>query len=209
MTTEVIMKRELFGHEISQKSKSEFFSATDLIKAGNHWRSMNGLSLFNLSTYLKGKQASEFIDELKLKYDKKPLSVSRGRNGQTWVHPLLFIDIALAISPKLKIEVYEWLFDHLIKHRNASGDSYKEMCAALYTNHANKKEFPSFVTKVADYIKLKVGVKDWQTASQQQLEKRDKVHIAIKLLCNVLRDPNQAVRYGVYEYCKEDSVLKG
>ena len=42
MVTEVIMKRELFGHEISQKSKSEFFSATDLSKAGNEWRRSNG-----------------------------------------------------------------------------------------------------------------------------------------------------------------------
>ena len=35
------MKRELFGQEISQKSKSEFFSATDLLRAGNKYRAMN------------------------------------------------------------------------------------------------------------------------------------------------------------------------
>lgn len=32
METEVIMTRRLFGCEIKQKSKSEFFSSTDLVK---------------------------------------------------------------------------------------------------------------------------------------------------------------------------------
>jgi len=38
MKTEVIMRRELFGQPISQQSKTEFFSATDLVYAENMWR---------------------------------------------------------------------------------------------------------------------------------------------------------------------------
>jgi hypothetical protein len=34
----------------------------------------------------------------------------------------------------LKIEVYSWLFDKLIKYRNNSGDSYKKMAGALFEN---------------------------------------------------------------------------
>jgi hypothetical protein len=41
METEVIMKRKLFDSEISQKSQSGFFSATDLVNAGNRWRTLN------------------------------------------------------------------------------------------------------------------------------------------------------------------------
>ena len=48
MKTEVVMKREIFGKEIKQKSKSEFFSATDLERAGNAWRATNGLGLFDI-----------------------------------------------------------------------------------------------------------------------------------------------------------------
>lgn len=202
MTTQVIMKRELFGSEIRQQSKTEFFSATDLVNAGNKWRRDNKLNDFNLYQYLKSKSTVEFIKELEKKYEQKVLISSKGRNGSTWVHPLLFIDIALAINPKLKIEVYEWIFDNLIKFRNDSGDSYKEMAAALYIRYNNKREFPTYLSKVAMYIKSQVGVEDWQTATEEQLKKRDKIHDSIKLLCNVLQDTNQAVKLGVQENLK-------
>jgi len=105
MKTEVIMKRELFGREISQKSKSELFSATDLVKAGNLWRAANGLPLFDLGAFLAQKGTKEFMAELAK--SNLTVKVSRpGRSSHTWVHPFLFIDIALAISPTLKIEVY-------------------------------------------------------------------------------------------------------
>ena len=195
------MKRELFGCEISQQSKTEFFSATDLVNAANVWRITNGLKVFNLSQYLKGASFTEFKNELEKKYGSV-ISSSKGRSSNTWVHPLVFIDIALAINPKLKIEVYEWLFDNLIKFRNDSGDSYKEMCSALYTRFGNKREFPSYIQKVANTIKSELGVEDWQTATEEQLKKRDNVHNAIRLYCNVLDDTDQAVRLGLLEHTR-------
>lgn len=199
MVTQVVMKRELFNHEIRQQSKTEFFCATDLIKAGNQWRKDNNLSEFQFYQYLKSKSTVEFIDELEKKYQKKVLLSSKGRSGSTWVHPLLFIDIALAINPKLKVEVYEWLFDNLIKFRNDSGDSYKEMAGALYVRYGDKKKFPDYLSRVANYIRKQVGVEDWQSATEEQLKRRDKIHDSIKLLCNVLQDTNQAVLLGVKE----------
>ena len=207
MKTEVIMKRELFGHQISQKSKSEFFSATDLVKAGNEWRKNEGLNNFNLSQYLKNKNSKEFLLELEKKYNTKCKIVGRGAGSNTWVHPLLFIDIALAINPKLKIEVYEWLFDHLIKYRNQSGDSYKEMCGSLYNLHTNKKEFPAFMSKVANNIRVSLGVNKWEKATQEQLKKRDQIHIAIKLFSNVLSNVDEAVRLGINEYVPNFKLL--
>lgn len=126
MKPAVHMKRELFGCEVEQNSKTEMFNATSLAKAGNKWRAMNGLSDFNLSQWLKSKGTVEFIAALEEKHGDV-LKIGRGRTGSTWIHPLLFIDMALAISPSLKIEVYEWLFDNLLKYRNESGDSYKRM----------------------------------------------------------------------------------
>lgn len=201
METQVIMKRELFGMAISQQSKSEFFSATDLSKAGNKWRRINNLSDFNLAQYLKSKSAIEFIDELKSKYGKVIIK-GRGRNSNTWVHPLLFIDIALAINPKLKIEVYEWLFDNLIKYRNDSGDSYKQMAAAIFSRYPNKRGYTEYLKRIANYIKSQLKVKDWETATEEQLKKRDLIHNSIRLLCNVLNDTDQAVKLGVIENLK-------
>lgn len=195
METQVLMKREIFGSEIAQQSKSEFFSATDLVRSGNKWRRANELIDFNMAQWLKTKQVKEFIAEIEDKHGK----CLKRANKITWVHPLLFIDMALAISPKLKIEVYEWLFDHLIKHRNESGDSYKEMTGALYTRFNNNKEFPSFMVSVANYIRGMCKVKDWQTANENQLKLRDSIHRSIKTLCVVLDDPREAVRIGVNE----------
>lgn len=198
MKTEVIMKRELFGQEISQKSQSEFFSATDLTKAGNKWRSANGYSDFNLSQYLKGSKTMEFIEEMNAKYGQSVIS-GRGRNAHTWVHPLLFIDIALSINPKLKIEVYEWLFDKLIKYRNDSGDSYKEMSAAIFTRVNNIRDFQSLIQRIACQIKESLKISDWQYATELQLQKRDKMHNSIKLLCRVLKDVDSIVRIAIEE----------
>jgi len=193
------MRRELFGEEVLQKSKSEMFSASHLARAGNKWRQEQGMTEFNLSQFLKNKSTAEFIAELEGKYGKC-IEISRGANGNTWVHPLLFIDIALAISPKLKVEVYEWLFDNLIKYRNDSGDSYRRMSSALWTRYDNKRDFPRFIQKVAEYIREKCGVTDWQGANEKQLELRDKIHNSITTLTNVLRDPSESVRIGVREH---------
>jgi len=199
MKTQIEMKRELFGVQIKQQSKTEFFSATDLTKAGNMWRRSRGIGDFNLSVFLKSKGTAEFIKELHDKY-AIVISKGRGRNSQTWVHPLLFIDIALAINPKLKVEVYEWLFDNLIKFRNDSGDSYKEMSAAIWQRFQNKREFPKYIARVAKHIRKSCKIEDWNTATEDQLRLRDKIHYSIKTLTNVLTSTDEAVRLGVNEH---------
>lgn len=195
MNTEVIMKRELFGCQISQKSKTEMFSATDLVAAGNKWRVSNGLPFFNLAAFFQNKSTKEFVSMLEDKYGVVKIN-SRGKGVHTWVHPLLFIDIALAISPQLKIEVYEWLFDHLLRYRNESGDSYKKMSGALFIKHGNKTVFPRYIQSVAEQIKVACGVKDWQSARESDLKKRDRIHESIALLCDVL-PVDEAVRIGI------------
>lgn len=204
MKTEVVVKRPFMGSEVKQRSKTEMFSATDLVKIGNTKRRELGKSEFQLSAFLNQKSTKEFIEELQ-KTNERVVIKGRGRSANTWVHPLLFIDIALSINPKFKVEVYSWLYDQLIKHRNESGESYKKMAGSLYHIQSNKAEFPRFITKVADYIRERAGVKDWNTASETQLELRNKMHENIALLSDVLRDPRQAVRIGVEKALKEYS----
>ena len=198
MKTEVIMKRELFGNEISQKSKSEFFSATDIVKAGNKWRISENKSIFNFTTWLKTKSTQEFIKELESVYGKVIVK-SRGKKEykQTWVHPYLFIDLALAINPKLKIKVYDWLYDYLLKYRNSSGDSYNKMTGAIFKNCTNKENFRNEIKKIANKIKLVCGVTDWQRANENQLKLRDKIHDNISLLSYVMRDNEQILNIAI------------
>ena len=195
MNTEVILKRELLGGEISQKSKSEFFSATDLFKIGNKWRVANGLIHKTLQEYNHLKSTKEFESELKARF-KIVRKLKRGRGEHLWVHPLLFLDMALWLNPTLKVEVYEWLFDNLTKYRNDSGDSYKKMCGALFVR-ANKSEYIQNIKKLCKLIQLECGVTDWNKANEAQLKLRDKMHENIALLADVLNNNKEAIRLGI------------
>jgi len=198
MKTEVIMRRELFGKEISQKSQTEFFSATDLVKAGNAWRVINGMQIFSMNDWFNLKSTKEFISALEKEYGKVKIS-GRGRGVHTWIHPFLFIDMALAISPELKIQVYSWLYDHLLKCRNNSGDSYKKMVGAVYDKYGNKAMFPRYIQDYAQKIKTELKVKDWNEATEEQLIKRDKIHEAVSVLSNVMTDPDKILDIAISE----------
>lgn len=197
MKTQVIMKRELFGKEIRQQSKTNFFSANDLISAGNKFRAINDKPQIKLQDWLNRDSTKEFIAELESQLNEKVKQATRGRNATTWIHPYLFIDLALVIDPKLKVEVYRWIYDELLKYRNNSGDSYKKMCGSLYENASNKSVFHRGITKVAELIKKACNVNDWETATEEQLRLRDRIHENISLLSDVLRDNNQAIRLGI------------
>lgn len=193
METAVLMERKLFDCVVRQNSKTGMICVNDMLIAGNHWRAVNKLPSFNYQSWYNTESTKEFIKELEKQFGEV-VYAKRGNNGSTWFHPYLFIDLALAISPKLKIEVYTWLYDELLKHRNYSGDSYKKMCGALFSNTKSKSTFPRDIMKLAEYIKNQIGVKDWQTATEEQLRLRDKLHENIALLTEVLKDNNQAIR---------------
>ena len=196
METQVVMKRKLFGSEISQQSKTTFFSATDLVRAGNKYRMSKDQQPFDMTIWFRQQGTIEFMQAMEAKFGTVKVS-SRGRGHHTWVHPLLFIDMALAISPELKIEVYTWLYDYLLEYRNNSGDSYKRMCGAAYLRISNKSLFKQYITDTAIQIQKACKVDDWQTATQAQLKLRDTIHNNIALLSDVLTDIHQATRLGI------------
>lgn len=203
MVTEVIMQRELLGDFVRQKSKSGFFNANDLMRVGNKWRANNGLKIANIQNYFKQDGTKEFMSSVESKYGIIKTS-NKGRNGEIWIHPLIFIDLALWLNPKLKIEVYEWLFDSLLQYRNDSGDSFKKMCGALLMR-ANKTDFVSNIQKLCKLIQVECGVSDWNNATQEQLRLRDRIHENIALLADVLNNNKEAIRLGIYKAKNKDN----
>ena len=203
METAVIMKRNLFNSEISQNSKTGFFSATDLVKAGNQWRIANKLQPIVMNPWFNNKSTKEFIGQLEKEFGKVKIS-GRGRGNHTWLHPYLFIDLALTISPTLKLEVYSWLYDELIKRRNSSGDSYKRMCGSLHINSNNLRNFPKEISDIARKIKITCGVEDWEHATERQLKLRERIQDNISLLTDVLRDNNQAVKIAIIKSMEQE-----
>lgn len=198
MKSTVLVRRSLLGGEVSQNNQTEMFSATDLVRIGNKWRIVNEMQPFDMTAWFSNKSTKEFIEELEQRFGKGEVKKSgRGRGKHTWVHPLLFIDMALSINPRLKVEVYEWMFDQLIRYRNESGASYKLMCGALYARTKNKTRFHGYVQDIASKIKLACNVKDWNSASEEQLKLRDKLHNDIALLADVLNNNDEAVRLAI------------
>lgn len=187
MKTNVVMKRELFSEEIGQRSDNQFFSATDLVRAGNAWRMMNKMQPFNMNDWFNQKSTKDFICELERQFGTVKIS-GRGRGNHTWVHPFLFIDMALAISPKLKIETYQWLYDKLIEYRNSSGDSYKKLAGALKAIETNQSKLTEHIKDCANKIKTACNVNDWQTATEEQLKLRDKIHDYVWILSDIIKD---------------------
>jgi len=197
MKSEVVMRRSIFDREVRQKSKSQFLSATDLVHIANAKRREMGMREFNMSTWLSQESTKDFIRQIEESKGVKALQITRGRNGGTWMHPILFFDLALVINPKLKLEVHEWLHDELLKYRNDSGDSYSRMTGEIFTKCPDKSRFGKYITQVSMKIKKACGVDDWESASEEKLKLRDKMHNNIALLCSVTSKPDRAVRVGI------------
>lgn len=200
-TNQVLTSRQLLGGIVEQRTKDSFFNLTDIVKIGNAWRRKNDLPDFNFSAYLKSKQTIEFMKILESKYGS-PIQKSTKKNEKTWGHPLLFIDLALAISPTLKVEVYEWIMDLLVKYRCSSGDSYTLLCGTLYSYATDKASFSKKMPQIALMIKQECGLspkEEWNNASEEQLKKRERIQTNIIGLCGVLKDPNEAIRLGILQ----------
>ena len=203
MKTEVLVERKFLNGTVKQSNKNGFFCVNDLLLYGNQWRIMNGMKPFDYNSWYNSTATKEFLKEMESNFGQVIVS-KKGKTGNRFVHPFVFIDIALAISPELKIEVYSWIYDELIKYRNDSGDSYKKMCGALFLNCKSKSKFSEGIRKTALMIQEAVGIDDWQKANETQLKLRDRIHENISLLVDIFRDNNQAIRIGILQAIKNN-----
>lgn len=138
MKTAVIMKRDLNGLPIRQNSKTCMFNANDLLEAYN----LTSKKKKRMDSFLDNKSTIEYMSTIATDINSNTtnscdlnlqvIETNRGRvNGGTWMHPYLFIDFAMWLSPEFKLTCVKWIYDRLIVVRNETGDSFKEVSAAL------------------------------------------------------------------------------
>lgn len=186
------MKRDLVGVPIRQDSKTGMLNANDLHNAGNLLRKERAMPEKQMQSYFFLDSTKELIEELMISEGLAEDNVKkskRGKDGGTWVHPILFIDMAMWYSPELKIKVIKWALDSLLTRRNESGDSFKSAMEALAEN------YPDYFSKTINYAKVanaisaacSVGTDEdkWQRATERQLFLRDKIQENIVLLADV------------------------
>ena len=205
MKTEVIMKREFFGDLIQQKSHSEMFSANDIMLVGNKQRAQKGLSTKILAAYFDTQETKELINQIKWEFnlqDFQVKSVTKGRNGATWVHPLLFVDLAMWLSPELKVKVLKWVMDGLMELRDNSGDSFKRMNFELAKNFPKEFNNPRNFMSVANAIAkacgvYEIGADKWQLATKEQIDMRNRIQNLVAIYAEVIDDLESCVNKAI------------
>lgn len=125
------MIRPMGEFKVVQRTKDGFFNATELLK---QWNVSNN-SKKELKHYFENQSANELINTIvereNLNSRNSAYLSSRGKNGGTWMHPILFIDFAMWINPSFKYDVIKFVYDEMIKFRDLAGDAYPSMCRAV------------------------------------------------------------------------------
>jgi len=116
---------------VLQRTKDGMFNATDLLK---QWNRSSGQKK-KLDHYFENKSTEEFIESLMddEEFSNARNSVylkTRGKYGGTLMHPYLFIDFAMWINPRFKVQVIKFVYDQLIRYRNNAGDNYVNLSAS-------------------------------------------------------------------------------
>lgn len=161
MKTEVIMFRDLNGVKVRQNHKTGFFNANDLLEI---YRIAAPDSLKTVSHYFQLETSKEFgkevLKDILQNTTKNDISKTassngashltelgvlsyskRGKNGGTWLHPYLFMDFAMWLSPQFKLTCIKWIYDKLIQVRDEVGESFKEVNEALFEQNPQSPPF--------------------------------------------------------------------
>lgn len=155
MKTNQVLIRQMEDFEVIQRTSDGMFNATTLMKQWNEYAGQKK----EIKDFFENKSTKEFIqtiekEEAILNRGNSPYLKTRGRNGGTWMHPLLFIDFAMWLNSSFKYHVLKFVYDHLVKYRNEAGDSYKTMCSAIATliqPSQSREVFPG-IAKMINYV---------------------------------------------------------
>jgi len=171
MKTNVNMIRKMGNFNVVQRTKDSMFNATQLLKQWNKYSGQKKM----MSHFLENISTKEFIKVLEndndTSYRNSVIMKSRankGINAGTWMHPYLFIDFAMWLNPKFKLEVIKFVYDQLIEFRHSAGDMYRGLTNSLMkfkdVNYSQVAKGLNWIT----FDKHESGIR--QVASQNQLK---------------------------------------
>lgn len=152
MKTNQVMLRSMGQFEVAQRTKDGMFNATALLK---QWNAQLNVPIRKMDNYFNSAKTQEFINTIlqreNLNTPKMVYLKSRGKDGGTWMHPLLFIDFAMWINPAFKYDVLKFVYDQMIQYRNNAGDAYRELSAAVATI-VPKSEMKTKMRKIGEAL---------------------------------------------------------
>jgi hypothetical protein len=126
------MVRKMGNFKVTQRTKDGMFNATSLL---SEWNKIPGNPQRDLSKFWEQDGVKSFIEimvsEENLNTPLEGYHKIRGKNGGTWMHPILFIKFAMWLNPRFEYYVIRFVYDELIKYRHSAGDNYKGLTSAL------------------------------------------------------------------------------
>lgn len=151
MKTNNVILRPMGQFQVQQRTKDGMFNATALLKQWNEMMESDK----RLQSYFSNDSSNEFIETIikreNLNSKKSCYLTVRGKNGGTWMHPMLFIDFAMWINPSFKYDVLRFVYDQMIKYRNEAGDAYRDLSAAVY-NIVDRSQMQSLMAQISKGI---------------------------------------------------------
>lgn len=166
MKTEVLMKRDFNGANITQRTGDRFFNATELM---TFYNANSSKKPKELKAFFLNKNTHEFLEALSndvelnrensTELKQELFQAKRGVNGGTYMHPYLFVKFAMWLSPEFEVQIIKWVYDNLIDLRMDAGDHYNEMCKTIkekYEEFYQGKPDPLIFIKEANFLNMLV-----------------------------------------------------
>lgn len=167
MVTNQIMTRELdMGkYKVLQRTSDGFFNASALLDVWNNGNTEKKAEYFlNMDTTqslideIKKREGNSFSGGFSLKSNfqvvtrSKQKQKGKGRPKDVlYMHPVLFIDFAMWLSPKFRYDVIKFCYDKMVEYRKDAGDAYRRMSEAVAM--IVKKEFlRTSICKVSEAV---------------------------------------------------------
>ena len=189
MNTNQIMKRPLAKFTVEQRTKDGMFNATALLK---QWNEQENVPQRKLDNYFASSKTVEFVETImkreNLNTPKMVYLKTRGNNGGTWMHPLLFIDFAMWINPSFKYDVLKFVYDRMLVYRNEAGDAYKQLSSAMnkISTPRQMKEYMPVIGKGINYIIT--GRHEHQLRNEYGTEEKQKEYFELEKQVAMLID---------------------
>jgi hypothetical protein len=146
--------------DVSQRIQDGYFDANKLLY---QWNKSHDEKRRKMAEFMESSSTKQFVEVLENEVGRNSdmghdVAITvKGRthkNGQkdvdqVWMHPYLFIDFAMWINPKFKLDVIRFVYDQLIQFRHSAGDNYKGLTSAV--TRFDKVNYPQ-LAKGLNYI---------------------------------------------------------
>ena len=166
------------GGEVEVFHKTKMGDLTQLWKAGNQMRAINGKSAANMALWQKSARTQAFVDTVALNIGHAPINVTgRGKSSRTWANIHMMIYAAEYLCTEFHFEVIDsFVQGKILEYRDESGDNYKAMNIAIddHLPEREGKDNKGLRIQIARQIKAKVNptIVSWNFATADDLKFR-------------------------------------